>query len=244
MLRRNGRPTFCEPCRLSKVRCDHTTPRCRRCEARGAGSKCFYHPAPLTRPKRNKQSSRPARPQSANEEFRQPERHLLSSDSPEELRDDGGPMAQTPFLGSTSYLSVFYDAHPALSRAGSLSLAAEFERWRTDRAYVVRRLTKLISAMAFYEDVIRGYYDRGQFTVIPAPLVLDSLHHARSYLEGSPGKNMLAQEELYAKISENTAKSLRVRPTMRADEFYSLFTGENLRWEFIGFIFALAGIGF
>lgn len=145
-------------------------------------------------------------------------------------------MAQTPFLGSTSYLSVFYDAHPALSRAGSLSLAAEFERWRTDRAYVVRRLTKLISAMAFYEDVIRGYYDRGQFTVIPAPLVLDSLHHARSYLEGSPGKSMLAQEELYAKISENTAKSLRVRPTMRADEFYSLFTGENLRWEFIGFL--------
>jgi hypothetical protein len=30
---------------------------------------------------------------------------------------------------------------------------------------------------------------------------------------------------------------------MTADQFYHLFMGTNLRWEFVGLIFALAGLG-
>jgi hypothetical protein len=33
MYRRNGKPTSCEPCRISKIRCDHA-PICGRCRAR------------------------------------------------------------------------------------------------------------------------------------------------------------------------------------------------------------------
>lgn len=51
MLRRNGKPRFvrprnaraeayssprsCEPCRISKIRCDHATPTCDKCKTRG-----------------------------------------------------------------------------------------------------------------------------------------------------------------------------------------------------------------
>ena len=58
MLRRNGKPRFvelrdiqfhhmckpqtltihirsCEPCRISKIKCDHATPTCQKCQARG-----------------------------------------------------------------------------------------------------------------------------------------------------------------------------------------------------------------
>ena len=45
--RRNGQPQACEPCRRSKVRCDHGSPRCARCVLRNLV--CIYHPAPLTR---------------------------------------------------------------------------------------------------------------------------------------------------------------------------------------------------
>ncbi|KAF2003421.1 hypothetical protein P154DRAFT_86277 [Amniculicola lignicola CBS 123094] len=50
MLRRNGKPRSCEPCRISKIRCGHETPKCHKCQARGMEEQCFYHPAPMTKP--------------------------------------------------------------------------------------------------------------------------------------------------------------------------------------------------
>jgi hypothetical protein len=49
--RRNGKPASCEPCRLNKTRCDHGMPKCDRCKQRGIEERCFYHPAPLTKPR-------------------------------------------------------------------------------------------------------------------------------------------------------------------------------------------------
>lgn len=46
--RRNGKLQSCEPCRKSKLRCDHVVPACGRCVKRGKTSSCFYHPNPLT----------------------------------------------------------------------------------------------------------------------------------------------------------------------------------------------------
>ncbi|OKL61878.1 hypothetical protein UA08_02272 [Talaromyces atroroseus] len=45
--RQNGVPQACEPCRKSKVRCDHESPRCSRCTMRNLN--CVYHPAPMTK---------------------------------------------------------------------------------------------------------------------------------------------------------------------------------------------------
>ncbi|CAI6341435.1 unnamed protein product [Periconia digitata] len=50
MLRRNGKPRSCEPCRISKIRCDHTAPVCDKCQKRGIADQCFYHPNPMTKP--------------------------------------------------------------------------------------------------------------------------------------------------------------------------------------------------
>lgn len=46
--RRNGKLQSCEPCRKSKLRCDHVVPACGRCIKRGRTDSCFYHPNPLT----------------------------------------------------------------------------------------------------------------------------------------------------------------------------------------------------
>jgi hypothetical protein len=39
MVRKNGKQISCEPCRVSKIRCDHGLPKCRRCDVRGLSSK-------------------------------------------------------------------------------------------------------------------------------------------------------------------------------------------------------------
>ncbi len=48
--RRNGKEQACEPCRLTKIACDHSLPVCHRCIRRKVPSKCVYLPAPMTRP--------------------------------------------------------------------------------------------------------------------------------------------------------------------------------------------------
>ncbi|EHK21988.1 uncharacterized protein TRIVIDRAFT_134559, partial [Trichoderma virens Gv29-8] len=48
-VRRNGQLSSCEPCRKSKLRCDHGRPRCARCARRRLTEQCFYHPAPMAR---------------------------------------------------------------------------------------------------------------------------------------------------------------------------------------------------
>lgn len=61
MLRRkNGRPSSCEPCRIAKLRCDHTRPVCGRCARKRDPNACVYHPAPLTHAKRADTDSSPA----------------------------------------------------------------------------------------------------------------------------------------------------------------------------------------
>lgn len=47
--RRNGKLQSCEPCRKSKLKCDHVVPACGRCVKRGRVSQCVYHPNPLSR---------------------------------------------------------------------------------------------------------------------------------------------------------------------------------------------------
>lgn len=46
-LRRNGTLQSCERCRKTKIKCDHSTPRCSRCVAKGL--ECVYEAAPMTR---------------------------------------------------------------------------------------------------------------------------------------------------------------------------------------------------
>ncbi|KAL7917219.1 hypothetical protein ACQKWADRAFT_307332 [Trichoderma austrokoningii] len=53
-VRRNGQLSSCEPCRKSKLRCDHGRPRCARCARRRLTEQCFYHPAPMARLQRRK----------------------------------------------------------------------------------------------------------------------------------------------------------------------------------------------
>lgn len=51
-VRRNGQLSSCEPCRRSKLRCDHSRPQCARCIKRKLTHQCVYHPAPMAQRKR------------------------------------------------------------------------------------------------------------------------------------------------------------------------------------------------
>lgn len=112
--------------------------------------------------------------------------------------------------------------------------------WSADFTHVYPRLVQLLRPLRLYEDLVTDKYYRSSFTVIPAPLVLTPIRLLRTHWdrEGWP------QEGLGSRITQNTATQLiKVEANMTTDQFCHLFTGANLRWEFVGLIFAMAGLG-
>ncbi|KAJ5902329.1 hypothetical protein N7495_002857 [Penicillium taxi] len=111
-LRKNGLPSSCEPCRKSKLRCDHRVPVCGRCVRTKKLAKCIYRPSPST-----------TRTTTAN-----PEPILLSECDPAD-RETGGEvnftdrsegqedrtmkrrrLSQSEYMGMTSHFALFKES--------------------------------------------------------------------------------------------------------------------------------------
>lgn len=92
------------------------------------------------------------------------------------------------------------------------------------------------------EDLIHHNFLRSQVFTVAAPIVLGAFPHVKSIVEQeSSAAGGIKNDVLSAKISQNTLSPLIIPTSITAREFHSLFTGQNLRWEFIGFLFACAG---
>lgn len=290
MLRRNGTRSSCEPCRKAKVKCDHQSPFCRRCEARGIRASCVYHPAPLTRSpapevrrtrKRSTQQyqsgfgvldlsgdrlSEPAIPSTQASPLAPPATvqiytnaasNTIDSPPPEppssfdgsnvELNAQSAPKAAgSGYYGSTSYYSVFdrvdhvptATTHSQPSGPAGDTLIAGI---RCDDPGVSQSLQlgswilQILQHVTIIQSLVDMYIRTSQVsptaTLIPLKAV-ETLQH-------------LASEDVHAlaqKTTRNTQKRLQVPPEMHASTFSTLFTGDNLRWEFLGLVFAWAGL--
>lgn len=297
MLRRNGTRSSCEPCRKAKVKCDHQSPFCRRCDARGIRASCVYHPAPLTRSpapevrrtRTHKLStqqyqnqsgfgvldlsgdrlSEPASP-STQASFTAPlappatiqvytnaasnaihspplEAPLSLSGIDVELNAHSAPKAAgSGYYGSTSYYSVFDRAdhvptattHSRPSGLAGDTLSADI---RDDGPGMSGSLQlgswvlQTLQHVSIIQSLVDVYIQTSQVsptaTLIPRKAV-ETLQHL-----ASGDMHALAQ-----KITRNTQKPLQVPPETHASTFSTLFTGDNLRWEFLGLVFAWAGL--
>jgi hypothetical protein len=84
------------------------------------------------------------------------------------------------------------------------------------------------------------YFQTHKATTLLGPLVLSALPQLRKDLEQLTAAGSNAYH-LYAEITRNTARPMKVPSTMRPSEFHTLFTGRNLRWEALGLLLGIAG---
>lgn len=154
----------------------------------------------------------------------------------------GESCIQYTHLGSTSFLPALRGNLSGLTVCPSLPPSVDLERWRGDRVYIASQLIRLLCSLDLYIELITAYYAFEVFTIVPARLLLDPLRHTKAYLESNGLFDESRQEDLYAKITKNTGAPLPTTATT-PEEFYSLYSTENVRWEFIGIIFSLAGVG-
>jgi hypothetical protein len=305
MLRRNGTRSSCEPCRKAKVKCDHRSPFCQRCETRGISALCVYHPAPLTRSpapearrthKLSKQqyqsgfrvldlsgdglseSAFPstqvsftapgAAPPAATQihtntasnaihsrppssfgggDIQGPTTASSSDPSHEPTNAQSAPKAaSSSYYGSTSYYSVFdrVDQVPTATTNSQhhgpggdtftvgirdddpgVSQSLQLGSW------ILQNLQHVSVVQSLVETYIRTSQVSPTATLIP--------------LEAVETLQQLDSEDVHAlahKTTMNTQKPLQVPPEMPASTFSTLFTSDNLRWEFLGLVFAWAGL--
>lgn len=161
----------------------------------------------------------------------------------------GPDPARNFFLGSTSYASVFTEEHPLPETAHEqpseqLTAASSTLSRSMGHRHCQFALGDLIvsslSPFSFFEKSLVLYFETHKAAPLVGPLILSALPQLRKDIELLKSADSDAYS-LYAEITRNTARPMEVPATMRPDEFHTLFTGKNLRWETLGLVLVIAG---
>ncbi|PKY07637.1 putative Zn(II)2Cys6 transcription factor [Aspergillus campestris IBT 28561] len=255
--RRNGLLSSCEPCRKSKLRCDHTLPVCQRCVTSRRTQQCTYHPCPLTkgRPKRtlvrSNQNQRESYPDDDDvSPNREPFDWVDKSPSVPARRFEPKPTGNRDesfsplgFLGPTSHATVFGD--DASDGGSQLSLLADINTEAVDSTMVEigAQILSLLDHLPFYAELLEKRFNLFEGWIFGPQLIREALLGLRMLYHGvvqdSSANNRHARLlEGSRLVFRNTVATIETDPAMTLSEYVAQTTP---RWETIGLIFALVG---
>ena len=264
--RRNGQLSSCEPCRISKLRCDHTSPACGRCVRGGRSELCVYHPAPMSRPK-------PSKPPSA----RKSRKRLSDSVTLSNARGNSVPLTPSSLLGHSSTVEPRKDehfadwcrretissspgflgltSHTAIFREERYSLPIEEPRhsegsWTSsdltgpDRSQIEQgaHVLLLLEHISLYRNILESPYNLPKATVIGTPLLRQLCESFEELYQGSINTaedRFSAALKLSERIFENTSTPIVTNASMTFTEYVSRIAH---RWEAIGMFFSRTGM--
>lgn len=236
--RRNGSQASCEPCRKGKVRCDHRRPACSRCTRRGNPSKCWYHPAPLTRHLISPLSETTLPSSPPETPLGNTDIEILSSSVPGD-KDDHAPL---------------FHSWPVLSNDGSdIKLRIVFKGTRDPKIYQeqIVTATEILGPLRHLdelEQLVIGYYERSQTARVPKPIALRMISllkddpNVSKYIKGDYDESFVT--EFAKSLIRACAMPVKIAPDTTPEDFCAKYSGMNLRIETIGIISTLAARSF
>ncbi|ETS88158.1 hypothetical protein PFICI_01986 [Pestalotiopsis fici W106-1] len=267
-IRRNGKPHSCEPCRLSKIRCDHKLPVCDRCVLRRMEKRCIYHPAPMTK---SRSSRPPASAQTRRSSVISPTvaapvaQALSFPDNVQPTCTGSTSSSSTPrtshpadagFFGPTAFSAVINDDQEVITQHVKQLCEQQFPHSERQsqknipegRIQAGMKALHLLMEFPTFPECINRYLEISYTCMVPDPFVkacVTSLQQTLHAFNTSPNESSAADlRQLVMTLCTNTAKPLDILTHIAAKDYHTLFTGSNLRWEIIGFILALLGVSF
>lgn len=160
----------------------------------------------------------------------------------------GAADSRSFYLGSTSYASIFAEERPlpdsvheqppeamsaTPSAAGARLAGSPYCRMSLGASVMAK-----LQPFDFLERSVVTYFKINKAPALIGPLVTSAFSQLRQDVQ------QLASLDdpyaAYAEITRNSARPLKVPPTMLPSEFHTLYTGQNLRWEALGLIMILA----
>ena len=236
--RRNGRPASCENCRRSKHRCDHTRPVCARCQHRGLASSCYYHPAPLTRPRGLRAVDEA---QGGMVDF-----DTFTTHSPQEYPPGQSKRQSGQSQATLPWPSVASDAHhPGFRLQG---LGASNEAIRAEHVAVVAEMLLHLRDLDTIGKLLNEYYQHSPAALVPGLLVIPALSALQTCFAGvksllEPGRDEVAGNylQLAESVVQSTSTKIDIDMESTPSSFCASYAGAPLRLEAVGLVFALAG---
>ncbi|KAI0886619.1 uncharacterized protein GGS22DRAFT_178756 [Annulohypoxylon maeteangense] len=244
LMRRNGRPQACDPCRKRKLACDHTQPVCNRCRKRKQDAECVYILSDSTTPRSNSPLPplSPCTPRLATRKLPRP-----IQNNPEVVSRIQAPgLTQPGYLGPTSYCNIYEDTENSLSLLQS-SESTHHENTARNAFVGGSRdvLSTRIREMCL--TILRNIPDTKNGKTLRFKLGYDgwvrlvALRGAKAFYDAfghifTPENRTTAQlEELARLICSNTLKPLSDDQS-DPDRWVGQFIGQNTRWELIGIL--------
>ncbi len=246
--RRNGQAASCEPCRKDKVRCDHETPICGRCQKRNITSRCFYHPAPLTGERdsptpqsRSQRIRRSAKERSRRENPRPPSPTPSSVEI--SIRSPKTDQSLPPgYFGPTSFVSAFSGGSEGAFWPSNDEAQVPGNSHSMLPSYWVSETTKLLSILreaSTIEQLVHDFYGASQSAILPTLLSSNLVTEMRGILEKDETPQSIYKKT--TQILESTTQTFQMPTDIKGKEFHRLFRGTQMRLEIIGLVYAIAG---
>ncbi|OTA86889.1 hypothetical protein M434DRAFT_81723 [Hypoxylon sp. CO27-5] len=246
LIRRNGRPQACDPCRKRKLACDHTQPVCSRCKKRKQDADCVYIVSGSKTPGPASPLPSPA-PSTSSAAARH--RNSQPVQSPLTVRSDiqVPSLARPGYLGPTSYCDIYEDTENSLSllpgpetstpQSENVSHHAPVGGSQNVMSPRVRDmcLTVLRNIPSATQGSMLRFKPGSDGWIRPVALeAVKSLYNTfKDYFGVNRSTTKL--EELARIICTNTSKPFSDDET-DPQRWTSQFIGENMRWEIIGLL--------
>ncbi|KAI5919053.1 hypothetical protein F4810DRAFT_689413 [Camillea tinctor] len=269
--RRNGKLQSCEPCRRSKLKCDHVVPTCRRCIRRRCADRCVYHPSPLTKGNQAR-NELPPTPSTVENDERRPNiipsvelseslrsgtllsqtteprtrLHRAASAPPLHTNHQGAVRVNTNFLGVTNFTSFLSEN---LRYLGGVSIDLEASSLQEvtishDRIAQGFRVLSFLKDSSMINQFVARYYEifEGGGTICPESIMKEWLF--KFWLHHK--ENLRDQDpEKMSRLSEliwhNTQTPISVDENTSPMQWARAATGHVIRWEVIGLIASTVG---
>lgn len=246
--RRNGSQASCEPCRKGKLRCDHQKPTCATCHRRGRESRCFYHPAPLTKPRAPK-SIRSKASTIDSTDIHHDGLDVSRTNEDHDIRL-GDSHTTTFSAGSTPKApawSFIYNEKPDTGLP-SQPLVPDSQKIREELLGGLREILTMLRRFSLIEKWVDDYFSFSQAAIVPHPIVRQLLETIKRDM-WDPEENERASRTIIAGYDESrlatsllrsASCAIAITPCQDLEAFCMLFSGKRLRVETLGLLYTIA----
>ncbi|CAH0005094.1 unnamed protein product [Clonostachys byssicola] len=233
----------CDPCRASKLACDHVRPVCGRCRAKAQGSSCEYRQRPFKKTRRTIGGG-PSPQINKNDQtvHRHRSETVSSSSTPV-----SGPL-QKPnrypnpgYLGSSSYTTLFGqlplgggnsadgDGFNATPKNGTISEAMVNEAQVSHGAELIEQLHRFPHIPACVR-LVKGWLATGANLALTESFTEQCAESAELILTGAQLGSRTAIE-VSRDLFTHSCQPLIVNSSTTIEDFTAQFTNDNSRWE-------------
>ncbi|KAJ6015273.1 hypothetical protein N7540_009864 [Penicillium herquei] len=248
-LRKNGLPSSCEPCRNSKLRCDHQLPTCGRCARKKKSEQCVYRPSikAVDEFRTSNSTTVELNPQAVLDSA--PLDPIWESRSAPKKRR----LSQSEYLGMTSHFALFKESDENLA----FSLPRNTQETdqdvqdpvvsavtiETDEIRRGARILRLLSKnLPHFRQIAELWVVKtGECDFMSRPLVdltFKSLQKIPGLQSCSVNDNSLFT--LSREIFHMSSSQVQINQSLT---FTQYMTSMSYRWEIIGLAFATVGMG-